>query len=305
VIASTVAIWSSLGGFVTVVLVLGGLSDTYVSQTGQHQPGIPGVISGGTQARLIKDGFHGLEGRMPAPEGGLYFSEVNENRTYYLGPNGSIRVWRDNTNRTNGLYLLKSGILLCAEGDGPRIIGISPAKAITVLASSYRGQALRQPNDLIPDRKGGIYFTDPAPRPAPNLAPMQPGNVYYIRRGGELLLLDDAIRRPNGITLSLDQKTLYVDDTEGEFVYAFDVQSGGSVRNKRPFVKLHEPEQGSLGLRSRADGMALDSADRLYVATTAGIQVIDEEWRLSGNDPAPCRGKESCFQVGRTGIRFT
>jgi gluconolactonase len=48
-----------------------------------------------------------------------------------------------------------------------------------------------------------------------------------------------------------------------------------SVKNKRPFVKLRDPAQGSLGLRSGADGMALDSKGRLYVATVSGIQVID------------------------------
>ena len=98
--------------------------------------------------------------------------------------------------------------------------------------------------------------------------------MYYISRAGEIRLIDDAIQRPNGITLSLDEKTLYVDDTEGEFVYAFDVQDDGRVTGKRAFVQLKEPEKGSLGLRSRGDGMALDSSGRLYVATAAGIQVI-------------------------------
>lgn len=166
---------------------------------------------------------------------------------------------------------------------------------MTPLATGYRGKSLRQPNDLIPDRQGGVYFTDPAPRPAPNVAPKETGNVHYIRPNGEVLLLDDQITRPNGITLSLDEKTLYVDDTEGESVYSFDVQPDGTVRNKRPFVKLREPEKGSLGPRSRGDGMALDSQGRLYVATASGVQVIDSRGEYLGTIRLPAVARNLAF----------
>lgn len=67
---------------------------------------------------------------------------------------------------------------------------------------------MQQPNDVMPDRMGGIYFTDPARRPAPDVAPKEPGNVYYIRPGGDVVLFEEEIARPNGITLSIDEKTL-------------------------------------------------------------------------------------------------
>jgi gluconolactonase len=259
------------------------------------QPEIRGVLRSGTEIRLVKAGFHGLEGPVPSPEGGLYFSAINENRIYYMDRNGGLAVWRENTNGTNGLYLMKDGRLLCAEGNGPRIIAISPTGTVTVLASGYGGKPLRQPNDLIPDRNGGIYFTDPAPRPSPTEAPKEPGNVHYIRPSGEVVLIDDQISRPNGITLSLDGKTLYVDDTEGEYVYAFDVQPDGSVKNKRPFVKLRDPEPGSRGPRSRADGMALDSSGRLYVASASGIQVIDARGNHLGTIRLPAVARNLAF----------
>jgi gluconolactonase len=270
---------------------------TGVAQTTQpRQPAIHGVILAGTSPQLIKDGFHGLEGPTPTPSGELYFSDVNENRTYKMDRAGNIAVWRENTNRTNGLYLLKDGRVLCAEGNGPRIISIATDGKVTALATGWNGKPLRQPNDLIPDRKGGIYFTDPAPRPAPNAAPKEPGNVHYIQPDGQILLIDDKIARPNGITLSLDERTLYVDDTEGEYVYAFDVQPDGSAVNKRRFVKLRGPEPGSLGPRSRADGMALDSEGRLYVATASGVQVIEAplvRCPVSWVTFSPSRGKFS------------
>jgi gluconolactonase len=239
------------------------------------QAEIPGVIRAGAQVQLVKDGLKGLEGPVPSGDGGLYFTAIDENRIYKLDRDGTtISVWRENTNGTNGLYLLKDGRMLGAEGGGKRVIAIAPNGTVTALATASDGAPLRAPNDLIADSKGGVYFTDPAPRPAPNVAPMEPGNVNYRRENGEVIRIDSEIRRPNGLTISLDGRTLYVGDTEGEYVYAFDIQPDGSARNKRQFVKLLEPVQGTFGLRSGADGMALDSEGRLYVSTAAGIQVI-------------------------------
>src|SRR5438128_6897424 len=43
------------------------------------------------------------------------------------------------------------------------MIGVlSPTRA--VLADSFEGQPLVRPNDLVIDKKDGIYFTDPIPR---------------------------------------------------------------------------------------------------------------------------------------------
>ncbi|MBI2188945.1 MAG: SMP-30/gluconolactonase/LRE family protein [Acidobacteria bacterium] len=212
---------------------------------------------------------------MAAPDGGLFFSDIPANITYKLEPNGTIAVWRENTNGANGLFVARDGRLLAAEGAGRRIVAVTADKRVMPLATAFKGQPLRAPNDLIADSRGGIYFTDPAPRPAPDAAPKEPGNLHYLTPRGEVLLLDGQIRRPNGVTLSIDEKVLYVGDTEGEFVIAFDVGPDGRISNKRQFARLLELEKGSLGPRSRADGMAIDAMGRLYVSTAAGIQVID------------------------------
>jgi gluconolactonase len=279
--------------FVVTAIALGSIAG--MAQSPVPQATIPGVIAAGTVVELVRGGFQRLEGPIATSDGGLYFSDIAENRTYKLDPKGTISIWRENTKGTNGLFLLKDGRLLGAEGGGARIVAVMPDGRVASLATEAGGKPLRAPNDLIPDKKGGVYFTDPAPRPAPNVAPREPGNVNYIRPDGRVLLLDDQIARPNGITLSLDERTLYVDDTEGEYVYAFDVKPDGSVGNKRQFVKLREPVQGSLGLRSGADGMALDSEGRLYVATASGIQVIDPKGQHLGTIRLPAGARNLAF----------
>lgn len=281
-----------------VLILASALALSFGSAVAQTPPQaeISGVIRAGAQVQLVKGGLDGLEGPVPSGDGGLYFTAIEENRIYKVDRDGmAVTIWRENTNGTNGLFLLKDGRLLGAESGGRRINAIAPGGAVTGLATSYGGQPFRSPNDLIADGKGGVYFTDPAPRPAPNVAPREPGNVHYMRPNGEVLLIDSEIRRPNGLTISLDGRILYVGDTEGEYVYAFDIQPDGSARNKRQFVKLRDPEQGSLGLRSRADGMALDSEGRVYVATASGIQVIDPRGNHLGTIRLPAVARNLAF----------
>jgi len=248
--------------FGVAVALISGTVVLSAQESRGPQAAIPGVIAAGAQVQEVRGGFKGLEGPVAAPDGGLFFSDIPASLTYKLEPGGAINVWRENTGGANGLFLARDGRLLAAEGMGRRVVAVAPDKRVTALATQFNGQPLRGPNDVIADSRGGVYFTDPAPRPAPDVAPKEPGNVHYLTPKGDVLLLDGQIRRPNG-------------DTEGEFLYAFDVGADGRVSNKRQFARLIELEKGSLGPRSRADGMAIDAMGRLYVSTAAGIQVVD------------------------------
>lgn len=280
--------------FIAIGMVL-CVVDAIAQVAAPPQAGIPGVIAAGAQVQLIRGGFKGLEGPVATPDGGLYFSDIPANRIYKLDARGTISVWRETAKSTNGLFLAHDGRVLAAENGGGWIIAFAPDGRVTPLATAFAGKQLRAPNDVIPDKQGGVYFTDPAPRPAPDRPPKESGNVHYLAPNGDVLLLDDQIRRPNGLTLSLAEQTLYVDDTEGEYVYAFDVQSGGRVANKRRFVKLQDPEKGAEGPRSRADGMALDADGRLYVATASGVQVIDSKGRHLGTIRLPAVARNLAF----------
>jgi sugar lactone lactonase YvrE len=127
------------------------------------------------------------------------------------------------------------------------------------------------------DAKGGIYITDPGPRP---VVPGRIAYVYYLPAGAKQpVVIDDQIARPNGLTLTRDGKTLIVDDTLGPTVYAYDVQPDGSVKNKRTFAQLRDIPEGK---ESGADGMALDREDRVYITTVAGVQVFDAAGKYLG-----------------------
>lgn len=245
--------------------------------------GIPGVVAAGAKVELVQEGFVFTEGPVGTTDGGLYFSDLQTgDKTYHMDPDGKISVYRDRTNGTNGLALTRDGALLGVEGDGKRIGRIGPGGVATTLTEGIRGMPLLAPNDLIVDSKGGVYFTDPGPRP---VVAGRKAYVYYLPAGAkEPRIIDDRITRPNGLTLTANGKTLIVDDTVGETVFAFDVQADGSVKNRRTFAHMHDVEAGK---ESGADGMAIDRQDRIYVTSSTGLQVFDRKGQYLGTIKIP------------------
>ncbi len=271
----------------TVVLVLALL--LAVEAVAQDRASsIPGVVAAGATVELVKDGFQFTEGPVGTSDGGLYFTDILANVMYRLDSSDAIHVFRKNTAAANGLAFDRRGNLLAAEGEGKRIIRIdSRGSVMAVAAQAARRQAFLRPNDLIVDRHGGIYVTDPGPRGHRGKT-----FVHYIRPNGHVLLVSDDIRRPNGLTLTQDEKMLMVADTLGDIVFAFDIQADGSAINKRPFARLQGIPEGK---PSAADGMALDSKGRLYVATVTGIQVFDVSGLYLGTIAVPRKPTNVAF----------
>lgn len=230
----------------------------------QTPAGIPGIVAPGVVPELVQEGFVFTEGPVGAADGGLFFSDLRGNRTYYLNPADKILVLREPSNGANGLALAKNGDILSAEGPAKRITRRAKDGSITVATEGVPGTPLLAPNDLIADAKGGIYFTDPGAGPIPP-KPGQPARVYYLPPDTQIpVLIDSQNPLPNGLTLTNDGKTLIVDDTTGSIVWAFDVRPDGAGANRRAFTTLHDITAGRL---SFADGIAIDRTDRIFVAT--------------------------------------
>jgi len=244
---------------------------------------IHGVTAADAKVELVQEGFVFTEGPLPTADGGLYFSDLQAgNKTYRMDPSGKIAVFRDKTNGTNGLALDRKGMLYGAEGDGKRVSKVDASGNAMLVTQGPGGAPLLAPNDLIFDAKGGIYFTDPGPRP---VVPGRKAFVYYLPAGAkDPRMIDDSITRPNGLTLTHDGKTLIVDDTVGDTVFAFDVQPDGSAKNKRAFAKMQNIKPGQ---ESGADGLAIDRQDRIYVTSGTGVQVFDRTGQYLGTIQVP------------------
>jgi len=275
---------------VTLVLSLLQAAAPTAPQPARPLDGIAGVVDKGETVQLVKEGFAFTEGPVPTKDGGIYFSDLlTSDRIHRLTPDGAITVLREQTHGANGLAVNRNGDVFAVESGSKRVSKFANGKATTVTDGSP-DKPLLAPNDLILDSKGGIYFTDPGPRP---VVAGRIVYVYYLPPGARKpLMLDDKIARPNGIILTTDGKTLIVDDTVGDTIFAYDVQADGTVRNKRPFAKLHDIPAGE---NSGADGMALDRDNRVYVAALTGIQVFDKTGKYLGTIAVPRQPSNVAF----------
>ena len=272
----------------------------------QAPGGIAGVLAASAAPELVQEGFVFTEGPVGTADGGLYFSDIRVSKVFHLDAGGKISMVRENTDGANGLALTRDGELLFAEGGGKRITKRNKDGTITTVTEGPPGAPLLAPNDLLVDSKGGIYFTDPGPRP---VVPGRPTYVYYLPFGAwQPILLDGSIARPNGLTLTGDGKTLIVDDTLNPTVFVYDVQPDGSVKNKRAFTQLRDIPAGS---ESGADGIAIDRDDRVYITTVTGVQVFDAKGQYLGTikvarQPANAAfagpGKQTLYITAREGV---
>jgi gluconolactonase len=264
----------------------------------QASPEITGVIKGGTQAQVIAMGLDGADDPIWLPEIGLVFTEPNANRIVRLSGADTLMTFVGDLHRPLGMTFDREGRLISLQSEAgyTSVRVVWPAEKAAVLAERFQGLPFSRPNGIVSDSKGGVYFSDPglAPAQEAELRKTQarlPPAVYYVPRGGQPLQVADGIARPNGVHLSRDEKTLYVNDTNGIQSFAFDVLPDGRLSNRRVFATYagRTPPLGAAdGIASGADDLVIDNDGRVYAITAAGIEVLTEAGQPLGVIPATC-----------------
>lgn len=186
---------------------------------------------------------------------------------------------------SNGLAFDRRGrLVLCEHGDR-RVARLESDGSKTTLASRYLGKRLNSPNDLVFRSNGDLYFTDP-PFGLPGTfddpdKELDFQGVYRLTPDGELTLLADDIRAPNGIALSPDEKVLYITDVDPNRPAwrAFDVAKDGSIANQRVF---HDGAAWKAPNYGGPDGLTVDRQGNLFAARPGGVNVFAPDGTLLG-----------------------
>ncbi len=261
--------------------------------TDQVTPNIPGIVAGGTKIEVVKYGLRGSDGVVGMPDGSIILT--TNGGVGKIDLNGNLTMVVADSNRAQGLAVDSKGRIIAAQYSR-KVSVLYPPESATVLFDSYEGKPFIRPNDLVVDNKGGVYFTDcyevvrhpPLAINGPDRKPDDlPQAVYYITPAGKLTRVADDIARPNGITLSPDGKTLYVNDWMGEYLLAYNVQSDGTLTNRRNFAKFDLAQQTDKGPVGAGDGLCIDSKSNTYSTTPAGVQVFSAKGEHLGNIVVP------------------
>lgn len=253
---------------------------------------IPGVVAADTRVEVVREGFEGTEGPVALADGSILFTEGRADRIVRIAPDNSVSTYVDKAGQPNALAISAKGELVAVETAPTAIAIVQPRPK--VLAASFAGKPFNRLNDLALARAGDIYFSDPGAAPQPGAAPVKTG-FYRLDRRGKVSLVADDVRRPNGVALSPDEKTLYLANTGGEFLVAFTVQPDGALAGRRDFAKLAGFKTTPNGPSSGADGIVVDRDGRVYVATNAGVEVFATDGAALGIIPLPKQPQNLAF----------
>ncbi len=253
------------------------------------QPAIGGIGPAG-KVEKIDAKFDFTEGPVWIKDS-LYFTDIPKERIHRLDSAGKVHVFAENSKHANGLFGHANGEIYACQMDG-RLAAYSPdGKDERVLAEKFGDYRFNAPNDLVIDRTGGVYFTDPAFR-APMPLPQAKTCVYYLDTAGKASRLVEDLPNPNGIILSPDERTLYVIPSGQADMMAYTVESPGHVGPGRVFCTLKQAE----GQRSGGgDGLAIDRRGNLYITSKLGLQVFDPQGSLLGIIETPEQPANATF----------
>jgi len=267
----------------------------------RFDPRLDAVIDAGTPIEVLSTGYKWAEGPVWVKRGGyLLFSDVPANVAYrwkqgeavtpFLAPSGLAGPIPAGIREagSNGLGVDAKGRLIVADS-GTRVIAAVDlaTKRRTILADRYQGKRFNSCNDVAFGRNGAIYFTDPPygltegdSSPLKELA----FNGVFLRTGdGTIRVIDDTLKRPNGIGLCPKKTTLYVSmsDEARPQILVYPLDADGMPRAAATvFHDFSAPLARKLpGL---PDGLKVDSAGRLFASGPGGIYVLSPEGKALG-----------------------
>ena len=244
------------------------------SQMARNHRTLVDIIDRSPLIERIATGFNFTEGPIWV-DGGLLFSDMPDDKRRRWTPDGGVELVRHPSNRCNGMTLDEDGALIVCEHSTSRVVREPRDGEPEILASHFDGKELNSPNDVIVASDGSVVFTDPVyGRTMEAVGVLRPveqpvRGVYRVPKGGEPELLVDDFEGPNGLCLSVDERRLYVDDTERGHVRVFDRADDWTLSDGRVFA--HLGGDFDVGV---VDGMKVDELDNLYVAGPGGVTVF-------------------------------
>jgi sugar lactone lactonase YvrE len=192
----------------------------------------------------------GIEGPAVDKDGNLYVVNFGEEGTIgKVTPDGkaSLFINLPEGSTGNGIRFNSKGEMLIADYTGHNVLKVD-MQSLEISVYAHHDE-LNQPNDIAIMDNDIVFASDPDWKNSV-------GQIWKVGLDGQFVLLETDMGTTNGIEVSPDNKTLYVNESVQRNVWAYDLSSDGEVSNKR---LIHTFDDFGM------DGMRVDVDGNLYV----------------------------------------
>lgn len=199
-----------------------------------------------------------LEGPSFDRDGNLWFVDIPFGRIFKATPSGNVVQIAEYDGQPNGLKIHSDGRIFIADFQSG-IMQLDPStNAITPVLRDCDTEGFKGCNDLHFDSQGALYFTDQGQTGLHDPS----GRVFkWQPETGKLSCLIDNVPSPNGLTLDLDEKVLFVAVTRANAVWRLPISPSGLVNKAGLFLQFN-------GGRAGPDGLALTAQNGVVVCQT-------------------------------------
>ena len=238
----------------------------------------------------------------------LFYSEIYANRTWRYDPaSGERVVWREDTQRANGMLRAPGGGLLACEGGGRRVVRYRANASAEVIADRFDGEPFNEPNDLAQAGGGRIWFSDPNYGGRP--MHLHHESVYCVDPSGAPRRVTFDTNRPNGVLLNADESELYVAESPHRLdqrrqLRAYPVAADGSLGAHRV---LHDFAfgRGVDGMTRTTDGLIVATAGHRERGPGPMIYVFEPSGRVVATHRSPADKPTNCtFAEAERGVLY-
>ena len=298
--------------FIILLLNLTPISqEKYIGSVERLSPEINNLIDKNSKIEIIAEGFEWSEGPIWSTElNSVLFSDVPENVIYTWNEDKGLNVFTKpigysgevpNLKKagTNGLTIDSDGnLIICMHGD--RKIAIMEdlnINKMSTLVGNFKNNLFNSPNDLVYDSEGNLFFTDPPygllEGDDDKLKEIPFNGVYKLSPNGNVEVLIKNLTRPNGISISNDEKTLYVanSDNNNPIIMRYDLTENG-VKNPKVFFDGKELAKKDVGL---FDGLKVHPSGNIFATGPGGVLVIKENGEHIGTIRTEVRTANCAF----------
>ncbi len=260
-------------------------------------------IIGHAKIERLWSGGRWVEGPAYFPAGRyLIWSDIPNNRMMrWDETDGSVSVFRDPSNNSNGHTVDQQGRLISCEHLSRRVIRTEFDGTLKVIADRYRGDRLNSPNDVVVKSDGSVWFTDPSYgiimdyEGARAESEIGACNVYrWDPESQEIESMVTDYVKPSGLAFSSDETALFITDTGGTH------EADGPRHMRRHSIgadgkTLGAGEVFATSTAGFFDGFRIDTGNRIWTSAMDGIHCYDSAGTLIGKILIPEIVSNVCF----------